>query len=209
MYFSDIHDDTIVPDERVSHYFALLLFDEYKLFNFSWRKRLRKSLADISLQGLRAADLSIRLINEANNNGIIKKSAILCPDNEDKDDDYFVSPSQKTPASTPPTFLFWMPAEKQWMVRTVDHWLSHPSPPTTCLFLPFFLDQAWCSLFTTMWRWVPRKGTRAEESTRRRRTALPSVPAIPPLQVDRETLPWAKRTTRDFGYNNKVYWQPL
>merc|ERR1712211_27665 len=23
---------------------------------------------------------------------------------------------QKTPASTPPTFLFWMPTEKQWMV---------------------------------------------------------------------------------------------
>ena len=123
VYFSDIHNDTIVPDERVSHYFALLLFDEYKSFNFSWRKRLRKSLADISLQGLRAADLSIRLINEANLMELWKKSAILCHDNEDKDDDYFVSLSQKTPASTPPTFLFWMQAEKQWMVRTFDHCL--------------------------------------------------------------------------------------
>ena len=32
-------------------------------------------------------------------------------------DNHYIFVSQKTPASTPPTFLFWLPTEKQWMVR--------------------------------------------------------------------------------------------
>ena len=108
-----------------------------------------------------------------------KKSAILCHDNEDTDDDYFVSPSQKTPTSTPPTFLFWMPAEKQWMVRTVDNWLSHPSPPNTFFFALLLRPSLVFSLYHNV-KVGPTKGNKSGGIYSSTKNSLAVCPGDPP-----------------------------